>query len=101
MCAHLTSFTNFCKNTPAVEAPPQREPVFFISAMSLFKLSKYSSQRGSSQYFSPFLSAVAIRFLTKVSSLPIIPAAFVPKATTQAPVSVARSITSSTPSSQA
>src|SRR2546428_7898530 len=90
-CAHDGQSTNSLRNSAAVTAPPHRPPEFFMSAHSLRIRSLYSSHSGNLQRRSPTRSPHSINFRASSSSLENRPAASLASATTQAPVSVAKS----------
>jgi hypothetical protein len=75
----------------AVIAPPQRSPWFFMSATSERSVSFWRSTSGSRQNDSPARAAAESSSSASASSLEKSPATQCPSATTQAPVSVARS----------
>mmetsp|Transcript_3341 Transcript_3341/g.7809 ORF Transcript_3341/g.7809 Transcript_3341/m.7809 type:complete len:312 (+) Transcript_3341:238-1173(+) len=92
-CAHsVPSFSTNCfRNSAAVMAPPPRDPVFFMSAMSLFMLAQYDSVMGMRQNCSPAAAAAAISDSAILSLGENSPATSGPSATITAPVSVATS----------
>src|SRR6185437_15327678 len=91
-CTHGTSPTNLLKKRAAVIMPPPRPPMFRMSATSLRSCSKYSSHNGISHTRSP-ARRPALRIASfNAASVPNIPIANWPSATTQAPVSVAMSM---------
>jgi hypothetical protein len=90
-CAHGVSSAKVLRKAAPVLAPPLRPPLFLMRATSLLIWSSCSGKMGSGQRRSPvFLDAARSRSRS-VSSLLKRPAAYSPSATTQAPVSVARS----------
>jgi hypothetical protein len=92
-CTHGVWPTNSRRNTAAVMAPPHRSPTFFMSAISERSVSFWRSTRGILQNDSPARLAAASTSSAKASSLENAPPIQLPRATTQAPVSVARSMT--------
>ena len=98
----MPSPTKSCRNTPAIDAPPQRLPeMFLMSATSESSSARISFGSGSGHTGSPSASAAACTWSRSPSWLPINPAIFVPSATMHAPVSVARSTMASGSSSVA
>ena len=91
-CAHGVLSTKRCSNCAAVIEPPQRPPVFFMSANLESIILSYSGPSGMRQTRSPVASPALVRRSHSLSSLENMPAYSWPSATMMAPVSVARSI---------
>jgi hypothetical protein len=90
------SFTNFCRKTPPAIVPASPgAPMFLMSATSLLMASAYSGHIGSSHTRSWVASPLVFRREARPSWLVMSPLAWEPSATTQAPVSVARSMIAS------
>ena len=75
----------------ALIAPPARPPLLIMSAMSLLSSSRYSGPSGSSQTGSPARAAAWRTAEIHAGGVPKSPVVTLPRATTQAPVSVATS----------
>ena len=91
---HFTSFSiKCCKKAAAFEAPPYLDlPELVISPVEPLMFSLASSDIGSSQYFSKTSLPDSLISFAKSSSFENSPAVSYPRAITQAPVKVAKSI---------
>src|SRR5437867_6029585 len=92
-CTHGYPSANSRRSQPPAIVPAPRPAEFFTSATSDLRRSRYSSHSGSGQQRSPARSPASRTSPSSASSVPMMPIAAWPSATTTAPVSVAASST--------